>query len=91
MRASARGEFAQIVEESDRAYEEDIDTAAQLITQRREELRLVIIAGPSSSGKTTTTTKLGERLKSGAEPGHPQRGQLLFRPGAASQGRVRGL
>jgi uridine kinase len=56
------GEFAQIVEESDRYYEEDIDTAAQLVTERREDLRLVIIAGPSSSGKTTTTAKLGERL-----------------------------
>ncbi|MGD8793769.1 MAG: ATP cone domain-containing protein, partial [Anaerolineae bacterium] len=58
----ARGEFAQIVEESERAYEEDIDTAAQLITDRRKEIRLAIIAGPSSSGKTTTTIKLGQRL-----------------------------
>jgi uridine kinase len=58
----ARGEFHHIVQESDRAYEEDIDTAAQLIADRRNEVRLVIIAGPSSSGKTTTTIKLGERL-----------------------------
>jgi len=57
-----QGEFARIVRESDRAYEEDIDTAAQLIVERRSQLRLVIIAGPSSSGKTTTTIKLGERL-----------------------------
>ncbi len=58
----AAGEFAQIVQESDRCYEEDIDTAAQLIAERRDELKLVIIAGPSSSGKTTTTIKLGQRL-----------------------------
>ena len=58
----AQGEFADIVRESDRFYEEDIDTAAQLIEQRRSEVRIVIIAGPSSSGKTTTTIKLGERL-----------------------------
>jgi len=58
----ARGEFSRIVQESDRAYEEDIDTAAQSIVDRREEIKLVIIAGPSSSGKTTTTIKLGERL-----------------------------
>jgi uridine kinase len=57
-----RGEFPHIVQESDRCYEEDIDTAAQLIVQRRDELKLVIIAGPSSSGKTTTTIKLGQRL-----------------------------
>jgi uridine kinase len=58
----ARGEFPHIVEEADRAYEEDIDTAAQLIADRRDEVKLVIIAGPSSSGKTTTTIKLGQRL-----------------------------
>jgi uridine kinase len=58
----ARGEFRHIVQESDRAYEEDIDTAAQLIGDRRDTLKLVIIAGPSSSGKTTTTIKLGQRL-----------------------------
>ena len=57
-----RGEFPNIVQESERAYEEDIDTAAQLIADRQDTLRLVIIAGPSSSGKTTTTIKLGERL-----------------------------
>ena len=58
----ARGEFADIVRESDRHYEEEIETAVQLITERRGEVRLVIIAGPSSSGKTTTTIKLGQRL-----------------------------
>ena len=57
-----RGEFPNIVQESERAYEEDIDTAAQLIGDRRDTLKLVIIAGPSSSGKTTTTIKLGQRL-----------------------------
>ena len=56
------GEFPQIVEESDRCYEEDIDTAAQLVVNRRHGLKVVIIAGPSSSGKTTTTIKLGQRL-----------------------------
>jgi uridine kinase len=57
-----RGEFPNIVQESERAYEEDIDTAAQLIADRRDAIKLVVIAGPSSSGKTTTTIKLGERL-----------------------------
>jgi uridine kinase len=59
----ARGEFAQIVQESDRAYEEDIQTAAQIIQDGREQIRLVIVAGPSSSGKTTTTIKLGRHLE----------------------------
>ena len=57
-----RGEFANIVQESERAYEEDIDTAAQLVAEMQDKVKLVIIAGPSSSGKTTTTIKLGERL-----------------------------
>ena len=58
----ARGEFSEIVHESDAAYDEDVATAADLVIERRDEVKIVIIAGPSSSGKTTTTTKLAERL-----------------------------
>jgi uridine kinase len=58
----ARGEFAEVVRESDRAYTEDITTAAEIIGERRGSVRLVIIAGPSSSGKTTTTIKLSHLL-----------------------------
>ncbi len=59
----ARGEFAQIVEESDAYYEQEIAQTAKQILDRRDEVRIVIIAGPSSSNKTTTTIKLGERLR----------------------------
>jgi uridine kinase len=59
----ARGEFPAIVRESDIAYQEDIATAADQIAARRDEVRMVIIAGPSSSGKTTTTTKLNTLLQ----------------------------
>jgi len=59
----ARGEFPQIVRETDRAYNEDITTASEIIRERRESVKVVIIAGPSSSGKTTTTTKLNHLLK----------------------------
>lgn len=58
----ARGEFSEIVRETDRAYNEDISTAAEMVWERRQGLRLVTIAGPSSSGKTTTTTKLAHML-----------------------------
>ena len=58
----ARGEFPDIVRETDRAYNEDITTAAEIVSQRRGGVRIVIIAGPSSSGKTTTTTKLSHLL-----------------------------
>ncbi|PIZ65845.1 MAG: response regulator SirA [Candidatus Marinimicrobia bacterium CG_4_10_14_0_2_um_filter_48_9] len=58
----SKGEFPDIVRESDRAYEEDIHTAGEIIAERRD-VRIVIVAGPSSSGKTTTTTKLAEYLQ----------------------------
>jgi uridine kinase len=58
-----RGEFPDIVRESEIAYEEDIATAAGVIKERRDEIRIVIIAGPSSSGKTTTTIKLNALLQ----------------------------
>jgi len=59
----ARGEFPDLVRESDAAYEEDVATAAELVKERRDAIKIVIIAGPSSSGKTTTTIKLEERLR----------------------------
>jgi uridine kinase len=57
------GEFSQIVTESEAAYHVDIEKAVELIIERREQLRMVLITGPSSSGKTTTTIKIGEKLK----------------------------
>ncbi|MBN1249399.1 MAG: response regulator SirA, partial [Anaerolineae bacterium] len=59
----AKGEFADIVRETDLAYENDVDDAAAKILNSRETVRVVIIAGPSSSNKTTTTIKLAERLE----------------------------
>ncbi len=58
----AAGDFARIVHESESAYEDDVATAAQLLLNRRDQARLVLITGPSSSGKTTTTAKLEVRL-----------------------------
>jgi len=52
------GEFPQIVSESEAAYEGDIRRVAKLIGERKDDVRLVTIAGPSSSGKTTTTQKI---------------------------------
>ncbi len=59
----ARGEFTQVVQESEAAYEEDLDTVADAIAERQRELKMVMISGPSSSGKTTTTIKLEQRLQ----------------------------
>jgi len=56
------GEIETIVNESEAAYEADIRAVYQMIWERKDELKLVIIAGPSSSGKTTTTRKIARHL-----------------------------
>ena len=58
-----RGELQQITSESEIFYEEDIKLAAKAIFKRREEVKIVLISGPSSSGKTTTTIKVGQILR----------------------------
>lgn len=58
-----RGDLDAIITESEAAYHQDIEHASDLILERRKDLKLVIITGPSSSGKTTTTIKVSERLK----------------------------
>lgn len=58
-----RGEFPQIVHECESAYETQLDTAADMIKERSNTLKMVMVSGPSSSGKTTTTIKLEQRLK----------------------------
>jgi len=57
-----KGELSEIVGASEAFYHEDVENGANHIIERKDELRMVIIAGPSSSGKTTTTIKLAERL-----------------------------
>lgn len=59
----AHGEIGDIVSEAEMFYEEDIKIAAEMIFQRKKDIRVVLITGPSSSGKTTTTIKLGQRLQ----------------------------
>jgi uridine kinase len=59
----ANGEFPQIVHESEAAYEDDVDTAAEMIAERADALKMVLITGPSSSGKTTSTIKIEQRLQ----------------------------
>jgi len=57
-----KGEFPEIVKESEEAYEEDIQSVTALIGERKDDVKLVTIAGPSSSGKTTTTQKIAHNL-----------------------------
>ena len=59
----AEDEFPQIVAETEKQYNEDVENAVETIARRKGELKMVIITGPSSSGKTTTTIKVGQRLE----------------------------
>ena len=58
----AKGEFASIVNESEKAYERDLETAASQILEKIDTIKMVMISGPSSSGKTTTTIKIEKKL-----------------------------
>ncbi|MGB5660060.1 MAG: ATP cone domain-containing protein [Thermoanaerobaculia bacterium] len=57
------GRLLNLITEADRRYESMLEGAASAILERRDELRFIIVAGPSSSGKTTTTHKLGALLE----------------------------
>jgi uridine kinase len=57
------GRLPQLVEAADAHYESILDRCAAAILERRDELRFIIVAGPSSSGKTTTMNKVSERLE----------------------------
>ncbi|HET6451987.1 MAG TPA: ATP cone domain-containing protein [Spirochaetia bacterium] len=57
------GRLPELIAASDAFYEQELDAAAERILGRREELRAVIVAGPSSSGKSTTALKVRERLE----------------------------
>lgn len=61
--AIARGEGKEIIAIAEALHEKKIAQIADLITQRRGSIRLVLIAGPSSSGKTTFTRRLYTQLR----------------------------
>ena len=56
------GGLGELVRASEAFYEHEVDAAVERILLRKQDLRILIIAGPSSSGKTTTMLKVGERL-----------------------------
>jgi uridine kinase len=61
--AVREGRFPHLVQASEEFYRQELDGALERIQERLQDLRLVIVAGPSSSGKTTTTIKVEERLR----------------------------
>jgi len=57
------GSYPSLVLEVTEKYSADVAAAVDKIIARKDQIRIVIIAGPSSSGKTTTTIKIGEHLE----------------------------
>ena len=61
--ASDSGEIHDLVKIAEGLHEKKIAYIADKITQKRRDLRVVLIAGPSSSGKTTFTKRLAIQLR----------------------------
>lgn len=58
-----RGDFPELVRVCEAFYQTELDNAVSVILDRIDDIKIIIISGPSSSGKTTTTIKVGEALK----------------------------
>ncbi len=58
----AEGRIREVILVSEALQEQKLVEIAAQIAKRRDEVRLVLIAGPSSSGKTTTSRRLSVQL-----------------------------
>lgn len=56
------GRYPELVSISEEFYAREIESARGLLADRIDDVRVMIIAGPSSSGKTTTTIKVAEAI-----------------------------
>ncbi|TFH01175.1 MAG: nucleoside kinase, partial [Calditrichales bacterium] len=59
----AKGGISEIIKVAESLHEKKIARIADTITARKEDLRLVLIAGPSASGKTTFSKRLSTQLQ----------------------------
>ena len=57
------GHFNDLVASCEKRYLSECRAAASNVLERIDDIRVIIVAGPSSSGKTTTTIKMMERLQ----------------------------
>ena len=56
------GKAGDIIKISEALHEKKVAEIANQISHRRDEVRIVLVAGPSSSGKTTFSKRLGVQL-----------------------------
>jgi uridine kinase len=59
----AKGGISEIIKVAESLHEKKIARIADTITSKKEDLRLVLIAGPSASGKTTFSKRLATQLQ----------------------------
>ncbi|MEN7973397.1 MAG: ATP cone domain-containing protein, partial [Verrucomicrobiota bacterium] len=57
-----RGEYSGLVAACEERYANECRAAGRMVLEHGDDVRLIIVAGPSSSGKTTTTIKMEEQL-----------------------------
>ena len=60
----SQGKYNDIIRLSEAYYESQLSKIADCIYQNKNNIKLVLLAGPSSSGKTTTSKKLAVYLQS---------------------------
>jgi len=58
------GKYNEVIRLSEAHYEAQLAEISEIINQRRNEIKLVLISGPSASGKKTTAKKLSVYLQS---------------------------
>jgi uridine kinase len=59
----AKSGISEIIKVAESLHEKKIARVADTITAKKDELRLVLIAGPSASGKTTFSKRLATQLQ----------------------------
>lgn len=60
----SQGKYNDIIRLAEAYYESQLSKIADCIYQKKNNIKLVLLAGPSSSGKTTTSKKLAVYLQS---------------------------
>jgi len=60
--AIANGDGKRIIQVSEALHEKQIADIADMIAERRDKVKVVLISGPSSSGKTTFSKRLSVQL-----------------------------